>query len=220
MIILGLTGSIGMGKSTAASLLRRLGLPVFDADRTVHCLLAPGGGAVQAVSTAFPGVRSQSGGIDRALLGRRVFADAEALEQLERIVHPLVAAAEKRFLGHARARRKPLVVLDIPLLFETGGQRRCDYVLVVSAPRLVQRQRVLQRAGMTEIRLATILQKQMPDREKRRRADFPPEARPCFSSSRKSMYETIGVRLMSTFPGMINQAPPANALPSTASSSV
>ena len=172
MIVLGLTGSIGMGKSTAAATLRRLRIPLFDADRVVHRLLAPGGAAVGSVAASFPGVESTQGGIDRARLGRRVFADPPALSRLEQIIHPLVAASEKRFLALARARREPLVVLDIPLLFESGGERRCDYVLVVSAPRLVQRQRVLRRPGMTEPRLTAILQHQMPDREKRRRADF------------------------------------------------
>jgi dephospho-CoA kinase len=172
LIVLGLTGSIGMGKTTAAATLRRLGVAVFDADRVVHHLLEPGGGAVERVSTAFSHVRGKSGGIDRGLLGQRVFGDPVELAQLESILHPMVAAAEKRFLARARVRRKPLAVLDIPLLFETGGERRCDYVLVVSAPAFIQRQRVLRRPGMTEIRLAAILEKQMPDREKRRRADF------------------------------------------------
>jgi dephospho-CoA kinase len=172
LIILGLTGSIGMGKSTAAEMARQLGVPLFDADRIVHRLLAQGGAAVQQVSAAFPGVQTASGGIDRGLLGQRVFRDPAALERLEQILHPMVATAEKRFLDRARARREPLAVLDIPLLFETGGDRRCHYVLVVSAPALVQRQRVLQRPGMTAIRLAAILEKQMPDPEKRRRADF------------------------------------------------
>jgi dephospho-CoA kinase len=172
LIILGLTGSIGMGKSTAAAMLRRLRVPLFDADQVVHRLIATGGAAVQAVSSAFPGVRTKSGGIDRALLGIRVFADAAALARLEAILHPMVAGEERRFLDRARARREPLVVLDVPLLFETGGERRCDYVLVVSGPALVQRQRVLRRPGMTEIRLAAILQKQIPDREKRQSADF------------------------------------------------
>jgi dephospho-CoA kinase len=172
LIILGLTGSIGMGKTTAASMLRGLGVPLFDADRVVHGLLAPGGAAVWEVADAFPGVRNEGSGIDRRLLGQRVFADIAELKRLERILHPLVRAEEKRFLGRARARRERLVVLDIPLLFETSGERRCNYVAVVSAPALVQRQRVLRRPGMTEIRLAAILQKQMPDRVKRRRADF------------------------------------------------
>lgn len=161
-----------MGKSTAAAMLRRLGVPLFDADGVVHRLLGPGGVAVQLVLSVFPGVAVGSGGIDRRLLGQRVFGDAEALERLERILHPLVRAEEKRFLARARAHRELLAVLDIPLLLETGGERRCDYVVVVSAPALIQRQRVLRRPGMTEIRLAAILKKQMADREKRRRADF------------------------------------------------
>lgn len=161
-----------MGKSTASAMLRRLGVPLFDADRVVHQLLAPSGKGVRPVAKAFPGVESEAGGIDRVLLGQRVFANAGALARLEGILHPLVAAEEKRFLAQARARRDRLIVLDIPLLFETGGERRCDYVAVVSAPSLVQRQRVLRRPGMSEIRLATILRKQMPDRNKRRRADF------------------------------------------------
>jgi len=134
VIVLGLTGSIGMGKSTAATTLRRLGIPLFDADRMVHRLLAPGGAAVDPVAAKFPGVRAENGGIDRALLGQRVFSDSEALGRLERIIHPMVEAAEKRFLGLCRARRVPIAALDVPLLFESGSERRCDYVLVVSAP--------------------------------------------------------------------------------------
>jgi dephospho-CoA kinase len=172
LIVLGLTGSIGMGKTTAAAMLRRLGVPIFDADSVVHQLLAPRGAAVQEVSAAFPGVRSESGAIDRALLGQRVFGDLPALSRLEKIIHPMVRAEEKRFLDRARAQRNPLAVLDIPLLLETGSHHRCDYILVVSAPTLIQRQRVLRRPDMTEIRLAAILENQMPDREKRRRADF------------------------------------------------
>ena len=172
MIVLGLTGSIGMGKSTAAMTLRRLRLPVFDADHVVHRLLAPGGGAVERVVGVFPGVRAANGGIDRSLLGQRVFGDPGGLSRLERIIHPMVEAREKQFRAHARARREPIVVLDIPLLFESGSECRCDYVLVVSAPMLVQRQRVLRRHGMTDKRFAAILSNQMPDYEKRRRADF------------------------------------------------
>jgi dephospho-CoA kinase len=172
LIVLGLTGSIGMGKSTAAATLRRLGVPLFDADLAVHRLLAPSGAAVPTVSAAFPGVAAEDGGIDRALLGKRVFTDPAALKRLEAILHPMVTAEERRFLARSKARRVPLVVLDIPLLFETGAERRCDYVLVVSAPALVQRQRVMRRPGMTEIRLDAILRKQMPDYRKRRRADF------------------------------------------------
>jgi dephospho-CoA kinase len=145
---------------------------LFDADLAVHRLLAPSGAAVAAVSAAFPGVGSEAGGIDRTLLGQKVFTDPPALRRLEAILHPMVITEEKRFLARSRARRERLVVLDIPLLFETGAERRCDYVVVVSAPALVQQQRVLRRPGMTEIRLKAILQKQTPDHEKRRRADF------------------------------------------------
>jgi dephospho-CoA kinase len=172
VIVLGLTGSIGMGKSTAAAVLRALGLPLFDADRVVHRLLEPNGGAAGPVAAAFANVGSAAGGIDRSRLGRRVFADPAALARLEAILHPLVARAEQRFLGQAHSRRAPIVVLDIPLLFETGGERRCDYVLVVSAPKFLQRQRVLRRPGMSEGRFAAILAQQMPDTEKQRRADF------------------------------------------------
>ena len=171
MIILGLTGSVGMGKSTAAAMLRRLGVPVHDADRVVHRLLGPRGGAVAAVTRQFPEARSGDR-IDRNVLGRRVFQDKAALKRLEAILHPLVRAAEERFLRAARRRREPVVVLDIPLLFETGSERRCDAVILVSAPAALQRARVMKRKGMTAERLGAILAQQMPDREKRRRADF------------------------------------------------
>jgi dephospho-CoA kinase len=172
VIVVGLTGSIGMGKSTAAAMLRRMRVPLFDADRVVHRLLAPGGGAVSMVEAVFPGMRAEDGGIDRKRLGQRVFGDAEALARLEGVLHPMVAAAEKRFLAHARARREPIAVLDIPLLYESRGAARCDYVIVVSAPAMLQRQRVMRRPGMTAARFAAILKQQMPDDEKRRRADF------------------------------------------------
>jgi dephospho-CoA kinase len=171
MVVLGLTGSIGMGKSTAAAMLRRLGVPVHDADAAVHRLLGRNGKAVAKVDAAFPGTAGPAG-IDRAALGRRVFGDAAALRRLEHILHPMVRADTARFLGRMRARREPLVVLDIPLLFETGGEQRCDAILVVSAPAFLQRARVLGRPGMSASRLAAILAKQMPDAEKRRRADF------------------------------------------------
>jgi dephospho-CoA kinase len=172
VIVLGLTGSIGMGKSTAAAMLRHLRVPVFDADAVVHRLLAPGGGAVGAVEAAFPGVRDDKGGIDRQRLGQRVFEDPAARRRLEAILHPLVRVAEGRFAAAARRRRERLVVLDIPLLFETGGEARCDAVLVVSASPRLQRERVMRRPGMTSARFAGILNAQMPDAEKRRRADF------------------------------------------------
>ena len=172
MIILGLTGSIGMGKSTAANMLRRLGVPLFDADAVVHRLLAPGGAAVRQVEAAFPGVRDEAGGIDRQRLGQRVFGQPEALRRLEAILHPMVRTAEKGFVARARGRREPLVVLDIPLLFETGSTGRCDFVLVVSAPPRLQRARVMRRPGMSAGRFAGIMRAQLPDPEKRRRADF------------------------------------------------
>ena len=172
MIVLGLTGSIGMGKSNAAAALRRLGVPVFDADAEVHRMLGPGGRAVRAVAAAFPGVCDASGAIARPALARRVFADPPALRQLEGILHPMVRRAERQFVSRARARRETLVVLDIPLLFETHGVGRCDLVMVVSAPLRLQRERVMRRPGMSEARFADIRRAQMPDHEKRRRADF------------------------------------------------
>ena len=170
MKIVGLTGSIGMGKSTAANTFRRLHVPVFDADAAVHALQSRGGRAVAPIGTAFPGT-VRDGRVDREALRHAVLGKDEALTRLERIVHPLVRDAERRFLAAARRRAEPLVVLDIPLLFETRGEGRCDLVVVVSAPAAVQRIRVLRRPGMTEARLAAIRARQMPDREKRRRAD-------------------------------------------------
>ncbi len=171
MVILGLTGSIGMGKTTVAAMFRRLGVPVHDADAAVHDLTAKGGAAVGAVAKAFPGVVVQ-GAVDRQALGRRVFGDAKALKRLEAILHPMVRACERRFLAAQARRRAPLVVLDIPLLYETGGEERCDAVVVVSAPRFLQAARVLDRPGMNPGKLAAILGRQVPDAAKRRRADF------------------------------------------------
>jgi dephospho-CoA kinase len=169
MIILGLTGSIGMGKSTTAQMFRDAGVPVFDADAAVHALYR--GAAVAPVEAAFPGV-TRDGAIDRVLLAARVLADPEALHRLESIVHPLVAAERRTFLDTARRDGAPVVVLDIPLLFETGGEAAVDAVAVVSAPESVQKARVLSRPGMTPERFSAILAKQVPDTEKRRRADF------------------------------------------------
>ena len=169
MRILGLTGSIGMGKSTAADMLRRQGVWVHDADATVHKLLGKGGAAVPAIAKAFPGV-VKNGAVDRMALGKRVFGDTPALKTLEAIVHPLVRERTDRFIAAAARAHQPFVVLDIPLLFETGG-RRCDGTIVVSAPAYLQAQRVLRRPGMTKEKLAAILARQMPDREKRHRAD-------------------------------------------------
>ena len=171
MFVLGLTGSIGMGKTAAAKMLRRMGLPLHDADRAVHRLLAKGGAAVAAVEAAFPGV-VVDGAVDRERLAVQVFEDPAALERLEGILHPAVRRTTRAFLGrHARAGR-PFVVLDIPLLFESGGAAHCDAVVVVTAPAFVQGARVMGRRGMTPARFQAILAKQMPDSEKRRRADF------------------------------------------------
>jgi len=171
MFVLGLTGSIGMGKTETANVFRRLGVPVYDADAAVHRLLGPGGGAVAAVEAAFPGV-VRDGRVDRPALGARVFNDKPALKRLEAIVHPLVAGEQRRFLACAARRRARLVVLDVPLLFETDGEARTDAIAVVSAPRRVQRQRVLARPAMTEAKLDGILAQQLSDSLKRRRADY------------------------------------------------
>lgn len=171
MVIVGLTGSIGMGKSTAAAMFRYLGIPVYDSDATVHRLLGPGGAAVPGIERAFPGV-VRDGAVDRAALGGKVFGDTHALRKLERIVHPLVWRTQDRFLKQAASRRARLAVLDVPLLYETNGDSRCDVTVVVSAPAFLQRQRVLARPGMTPERFRDVLAKQMSDAEKRRRADF------------------------------------------------
>ncbi len=170
MKVIGLTGSIGMGKSRAARMLRSMGVPVHDADAAVHRAMGPKGEAVSAIEAAFPGV-AQAGAIDRAALGALVFADIGQLRRLEAIVHPIVRRAEQRFLRRQRLLRRRLVVLDIPLLFETGAECRCDAVIVVSAPAFLQAQRVLSRSGMTPERLAAIRAQQLPDVEKRHRAD-------------------------------------------------
>lgn len=167
--ILGLTGSIGMGKSTAAAMFRAQRVPVFDADAEVHRLQGPGGALVAAIERAFPG-STDAGGVNRARLGAQVLGHGEALKRLEAIVHPAVARAQRRFLAANRAR--PLVVLDIPLLFEKGGWRRVGAVAVVSAPQWVQRRRVLARPGMTAAKFRAIRRLQLPDRVKRARADF------------------------------------------------
>ncbi|MBI1985689.1 MAG: dephospho-CoA kinase [Rhodospirillales bacterium] len=171
MVILGLTGSIGMGKSAAAANFRRLGVPVHDADKVVHGLLARGGAAVEKIARLFPDT-VKDGAIDRGYMAGAVFEDPDALERLEAVLHPMVRRDEIAFLGAAARRGCRLVVLDVPLLFETGGEARCDAVVVVSCPRFIQEQRVLKRPGMTRERFESILARQMPDAEKRRRADF------------------------------------------------
>ncbi len=168
-MILGLTGSIGMGKSTTAAMFRDAGVPVFDADAAVHTLYR--GAAVEPVEAAFPGVTS-GGSVDRELLRQRVLDDPSVLRRLEAIVHPLVRAARAAFLAQAAADGERLAVLDIPLLYETGGDAEVDAVVVVTAPEPVQKARVLSRPGMTEARLSAILRQQVPDAEKRARAQF------------------------------------------------
>jgi dephospho-CoA kinase len=172
MLIIGLTGSIGMGKSTAAARIRTLGMPVCDADSIVHKLYKAGGAAVAPIEVAFPGSTSEEGGIDRQKLAAALLADPSAYERLEDIVHPLVLEMERRFLHEKAGKGAEKVVLEIPLLFETGGDRRVDVTIVVSAPEEIQRDRVLERAGMTAEKFDQILSRQMPDEEKRRRADF------------------------------------------------
>jgi dephospho-CoA kinase len=169
MFILGLTGSLGMGKSTTARFFAEEGVPVHDADAVVHRLYE--GEAASAIEAAFPGTTT-GGKVDRDKVAARVLGDAAALRRLEHIVHPLVQAAEGRMLAEAEARGEKVALLDIPLLFETGGDKRVDAVVVVSAPPEVQRSRVLERPGMTLEKLEAILARQMPDAEKRRRADF------------------------------------------------
>jgi dephospho-CoA kinase len=181
MFVLGLTGSLGMGKTTTARFFAEEGVPVHDADAVVHGLYE--GEAVAAIEAAFPGTTT-AGKVDRDKLAARVLGDAAALKRLEAIVHPLVHAAERRLLAAAEARGEKVAVLDIPLLFETGSDRRVDAVVVVSAPPEVQRTRVLARPGMTMAKFEAILAKQMPDAEKRRRADFVVDSSRGFEAAR------------------------------------
>ncbi len=171
MIIVGLTGSIGMGKSTTAQMFVEAGVPVYDADAAVHALYASGGAAVAPVEAAFPGV-VVDGAIDRTRLSAAVVGNSEALAVLESIVHPLVGAHRIGFFEHAREKGAEVVVLDIPLLFETGGHKTVDKIVVVSAPADLQRERVLARPGMDPAKFEAILARQTPDAEKRARADF------------------------------------------------
>ena len=171
MFILGLTGSIGMGKSETSKMFCRLGVPVFDADAAVHELLKKGGRAVRSVETAFPGV-TKNGAICRPALGARVFDERGELHKLEAILHPMVGQMQRTFLSNTRARRLPLVVLDIPLLFEGRGEERCDAIALASAPYFLQRQRVLARPNMAAEKFENIHRQQVPDIVKRQRADF------------------------------------------------
>ncbi|WP_343564338.1 dephospho-CoA kinase [Kiloniella sp. b19] len=173
MFVLGLTGSIAMGKSTAARFFREAGISVHDADATVHSLMASGGRAVERIAACFgKAVLDSAGAVNRKELGNRVFGNPEALEQLETILHPLVREDRERFLKQQALQRSPLVVLDVPLLYETATDRECDAVLVVQAPAFLQKQRVLSRPNMTAEKLQSILGKQMPVREKAIRAQW------------------------------------------------
>jgi dephospho-CoA kinase len=190
MITIGLTGSIGMGKSATAAMFAEEGAPVYDADAEVHKLQGNGGGAVAAIEAAFPGV-VKDGAVDRQTLGERVFGDPEALNRLNAIVYPMLGAGRAAFFAGAEARGCDMVVLDIPKLFETGGEARMDAVVVVSAPEAVQRERVLARPGYSEARLEAILANQMPDAEKRARADFVIDTSQGFDHAREQVRQVI-----------------------------
>lgn len=198
MFILGLTGSIGMGKSATAKMFADEGVPVQDADAVVHALYE--GEATPLIEAAFPGTTA-NGKVDRAKLGTQVIGHPEAIKRLEQIVHPLVAQQRDRFLAESKQTGADVAVLDIPLLYETGGDKRCDAVVVVSAPAEVQRERVLGRPGMTEERFLAILAKQMPDAEKRRRADFIVDTSRGFDDARQQVREILAqVRTMANKP--------------------
>jgi dephospho-CoA kinase len=188
MFVLGLTGSIGMGKSTTAGFFAEAGVPVHDADATVHRLYE--GEAVAAIEAAFPGTTA-NGKVDRNKLAARVMGDRAALQRLEAIVHPLVRQAEARFLAEAEKQGAPVVVLDIPLLLETGGEERVDALVTVSAPPEVQRERVLQRPGLTAEKLEAMIANQMPDAEKRRRADFVVDTSQGFEAARVQVAQIL-----------------------------
>jgi dephospho-CoA kinase len=188
MIVLGLTGSLGMGKSTAAKFFADEGVPVHHADAAVHRLYE--GEAAPLIEAAFPGTTT-GGKVDREKLGQRVIGDASALKKLEGIVHPLVRKAEQRFLAEAERKGEAVAVLDIPLLFETGSHMRCDAVVVVSATAEAQRERVLERPGMTEQKFQALLAKQVPDADKRARADFIVDSGQGFDAARAQVREIL-----------------------------
>ena len=171
MIIIGLTGSIGMGKSTVASLLSDMGYPVYNADKAVHALLRRGGKAVKPVAKLFPSAVKR-GEVNRKILGPMVFNHPIKLKKLERILHPLIRHAEKEFLQKARKKKESAAILEIPLLFETNGHKRCDFTICVTAPKTVQMARVMQRPGMTKDKLKAIQARQMPDKRKRKLANY------------------------------------------------
>ena len=186
--ILCLTGSLGMGKSTAARFFAEAGVPVHDSDAIVHALYE--GEAVPVIEEAFPG-STLGGKVDRTKLAAMVLNDAAAIARLEAIVHPLVGASTERFLAESEARGSPVVVLDVPLLFEAGLDCRCDAIVVVSAPAEIQRQRAFERPGMSEEKFAAILAKQMPDAEKRQRADFVLDSSGSFDYARRQVHDIL-----------------------------
>jgi len=188
MFILGLTGSVGMGKSATAQMFADEGVPVHDADAAVHALYE--GEAAPLIEASFPGTTA-SGKVDRGKLGDRVLGHPEEIKRLERIVHPLVARVRDDFLAKAERGGAKIALLDIPLLYETGGETRCDAVVVVSAPAEVQRERVLARPGMTDAKLAAILAKQMPDSDKRARADFVVDTSRGFDAAREQVRDIL-----------------------------
>jgi len=192
MIKLGLTGSIGMGKSTVAQMFADDAVPVFDADAAVRSLQGPGGALLPAIEAAFPG-STGPGGVDRVKLGAAVFGQGDAIKRLEAIVHPAVAEARAAFL--AEHRDAPLVVFDVPLLFETGGDAHVDAVAVVSAPHHLQRERVLARPGLTDERLDAILARQTPDHEKRARAGFVIDTGVSLDETRRQVRQVIACLL-------------------------
>ena len=190
MIVIGLTGSVGMGKSATAAMFAEAGAPAYDADAEVRRLYAPGGAAVAKVEAAFPGV-AVDGAVDRARLGERVLGHPESLARLNAIVHPLMGEARAEFFRRAREAGAAIVVLDIPLLFETGGERSVDKVVVVSAPSETQRARVLARPGMTEAKFAALLAAQIPDVEKRAKADFIIDTSQGFDRARSQVQDIL-----------------------------
>jgi dephospho-CoA kinase len=203
MIVIGITGSIGMGKSTAADMLREMDIPVHDSDAAVHRLLGPDGGAVQAVGKTFPtALKTDAEGktyIDRQILGKLVFVDRNKKKELENILHPLVRAESDRFKEEMEKRGHRIIALDIPLLFETGAEKRVDVTLCVSAPAAVQKERVLARNGMTSEKFDRIVAGQMPDAEKRKRADYVVESDKGFDEMRKQLTQIVNT-LQSTRP--------------------
>jgi len=192
MMIIGLTGSIGMGKSTTAAMFREAGIPVYDADAAVADLYLKGGAAVEPLEAAFPGV-TRDGAVDREALRQRVLGNDEAMAKLNAVVHPLVGRDRVGFFERAQAAKADIVVLDIPLLFETGGHANVDAVVVASAPAHMQRERVLAREGMTEARLDDILKRQTPDAEKRARAQFVVDTSQGLDHARAQVREIIAV---------------------------